>query len=172
MLLQMGISESLDSFPENCQTASFTCVQSGGPLCVSGRPTHVEASSFFFFFPWHLPVLSKHAGTPRPWAPASAALLAEGEKLPRISHGWLAVGRPTEPVECMRLSNVTSVDLVGRPRRRTTINLSHRHWVTGSFISHPCVLRPCVLLPAETGTFGPQTCQKLDTFFKATMRLG
>lgn len=81
----------------------------------------------FFFFSQHLPVLSKRAGTPGPQAPASAALLAEGEKLPRISHGWLAAGRPAEPVECVRLSNVASVDLVGRPRRRTTINLSHRH---------------------------------------------
>ena len=118
--------KSLDSFPENCQTASFPCVQSGGPLCVSGRPTHVETSNFLFFFQ-HLPVLSKRAGTPGPQAPASAALVAEREKLPRISHGWLAAGRPAEPVECVRLSNVTSVDLVGRPRRRTTINLSHRH---------------------------------------------
>lgn len=101
------------------------CAERGPPLCQ--REAHPCRSQQLFFFSRHLPVLSKRAGTPRPWAPASAALLAEGEKLPRISHGWLAAGRPTEPVECMRLSNVTSVGLVGRPRRRTTINLSHRH---------------------------------------------
>lgn len=73
MLLQMGISESLDSFPENCQTASFTCVQSGGPLCVSGRPTHVEASSFFFFpdtFPCSLNVQGHPGPGPQPQQPS------------------------------------------------------------------------------------------------------
>lgn len=96
--------------------------EQGGLLCVNGRPTRVKASSFFFFL-----TPSRALETCRDTrAPASAALLAEGEKLPQISHGWLAAGRPTEPMECMRLSNVTSVDLVARPRRRATINLSHR----------------------------------------------
>ena len=75
----------------------------------------------------HLPVLPKRAGAFGIWATVSADVLAEGEKPPRVSHGWLAAGRPTEPVECTRLLNVTSVDCVGRPMRRSTINLSHRH---------------------------------------------
>ena len=121
-----GFQRAWTASPKTVRLPHSRVCRAGAPsVSVGGPPMSKPAA--FFFFSRHLPMFSKRAGTPRPWAPASAALLAEGEKLPRISHGWLVAGRPTEPVECMRLSNVTSVGLVGKPRRRTTINLSHRH---------------------------------------------
>lgn len=90
----------------------------------------MEASSFSDAFP--MP-----ADVPGPPAPL-AGWWWRGKGHPCFT--WWAVGRPAEHMECAKLLNVMSVDCVGRPMQRSTINLSQMPSVTGFFISHHCVL--------------------------------
>lgn len=152
MVLQIrDFREKIGRLPYNLRT-SHSFVHTSKPLSsTSGRPTCVEASSFittFLTFPKRAVHTVSSADS---WQTGKAVLCFT----------WLAAGRPTEQMECARLLNVTPVDRAGRPMQRPTVNLSQMPWVAGSFLSHHCLLGPCVLSPAKTGTFSPKTCQEL-----------
>lgn len=100
-----------------------------GPSRAPGEAPRVEASRFVNPSPRSLQVQSRAASPADSWPRGQAAPCFTRPAAGRP-------GRPPEQMECARLLNVMSVDRVGRPMQRPTINLSPMHWVAGSFLSH------------------------------------
>lgn len=112
--------EEIGQLPLKPSDIPFFCAQGKAPSSLlAGSPPASKQAAFPHTFPCSL----KRAVT---FWTCGHGVLADGEKVPRVSQGW-QWGRPTEQRECAGLLNVMSVDGAGKPVQRPTINLSQMH---------------------------------------------